>query len=173
MQGSAEKLKKEISDMSKLCCICQYPIENDDAPVIAMSGYGNPKCVCEECEGLIETATRSHEPEEITEACKAIGEALTKGNTGDEQVIDAVNDILYSANERCTAIKEGTYDFALDDEASENEFEITDDLKESEEDRKQDERDEKIVKIIDTVTSWAAGIILTAAVVFFVLKFIL
>ena len=159
--------------MSKLCCICQYPIENDDAPVIAMSGYGNPKCACEECEALIETATRSHDPEEITEACKTLGEALTKGNTGDEQVIVAVNDIIYNANERCNAIKDGTYDFSLDDEVSDEEFYITEELEETEEDREKDAHDEKITRIIDTITSWAAGIILTAAVVFFIIKFIL
>lgn len=159
--------------MNKLCCICQYPIENDDAPVIAMSGYGNPKCACENCEALIDTAMTSREPEEISDACKSLGEALTSGNTGDEQVIEAVNDIIRTASERCAAIKDGTYDFALDDAADEDEFEITEELEESEEDREKDARDERIVKIIDTVTSWAAGIILTAAVVFFIIKFIL
>lgn len=159
--------------MNKLCCICQHPIEKDDAPVIAMSGYGNPKCACERCEALIDTATRSREPDEITNSCKALGEALTSGNTGDEQVIEAVNDIIRTASERCTAIKDGTYDFALDEAAAEDEFDITEELEESEEDREKDARDEKIVKIIDTVTSWAAGIILTAAVIFFIIKFIL
>ena len=159
--------------MNKLCCICQYPIEKDDAPVIAMSGYGNPKCACAKCEALIDTATTSREPDEISDACKSLGEALTSGNTGDEQVIEAVNDIIRTASERCTAIKDGTYDFALDEATAEDEFDITEELEESEEDREKDARDERIVKMIDTVTSWAAGIILTAAVVFFILKFII
>lgn len=168
------KFPKEINKMAnKNCCICQSPIEKEDAPVIAMSGYGNPKCACSECEALIEKATASRNPEEITEACKELGEALTRGNTGDEQVIESVNRIIISSSERCEAIKAGTYDFSLDEENEEDEFEITEDLAETEEDRAKDERDEKISKIIDTIGAWAAGIILVGAVVFFIIKFIL
>ena len=158
--------------MNKLCCICHHPLNNEDAPVIAMGGYGNPKCACESCEALIDTATTSRDPEEISEACKSLGEALTAGNTGDEQIIDTVNDIIRSASERGAAIKEGTYDFALDEADAEDEFDITDDLKESEEDRKKDERDEKVAKIIDTALSWACGAIFVAAITLFIIKFI-
>ena len=137
-----------------------------------MGGYGNPKCACESCEALIDTATTSRDPEKISEACKSLGEALTAGNTGDEQIIDTVNDIIRSASERGAAIKEGTYDFALDEADAEDEFDITDDLKESEEDRKKDERDEKVAKIIDTALSWACGAIFVAAITLFIIKFI-
>ena len=159
--------------MNKICCICQYPIEKDDAPVIAMSGYGNPKCVCEKCEELIDTATKSHDPEEITNACKSLGEKLTDGNTGDEQIIVSVNEIIYSASERCNAIKDGTYDFSLDEENADEEFDITEELEETEEDRQKDEHDEKIARILDTIASWAAGLILVGAVAFFIIKFML
>lgn len=138
-----------------------------------MSGYGNPKCVCSDCEALIERATLSRTPEEISSACKALGEALTYGNTGDEQVIESVNEIISSAKERHDAIQNGTYDFSLDEEDSDDNFDITEDIMETEEDRLKDERDAKISKIIDTVGSWAAGIILAGAVVFFVIKFLL
>ena len=111
--------------MNKLCCICHHPLNSEDAPVIAMGGYGNPKCACESCEALIDTATTSRDPEKISEACKSLGEALTAGNTGDEQIIDTVNDIIRSASERGAAIKEGTYDFALDEADAEDEFDIT------------------------------------------------
>ena len=158
--------------MNKLCCICHHPLNSEDAPVIAMGGYGNPKCACESCEALIDTATTSRDPEKISEACKSLGEALTAGNTGDEQIIDTVNDIIRSASERGAAIKEGTYDFALDEADAEDEFDITDDLKESEEDRKKDERDEKVAKIIDTALSWACGAIFVAAITLFIIKFI-
>ena len=133
--------------MAKLCSICQYPLEKEDAPVIAMSALGNPKCVCERCEEFIEAATTSRDPDEITEACKNLGETLTRGNTGDEQIIVAVNDIIASANQRCAAIKDGTYDFSLDENESE-EFDITEDLMETEEDKAKDARDEKMIKIL-------------------------
>ncbi len=167
-------MQKEINKMSlsKTCCICQAPITKDDAPVIAMSGYGNPKCVCEKCEAIIDSATLSHNPDEIVESCQLLGEALTKGNTGDEQVIDAVNEIICEASTRCEKIANGSYDFR-EDESSDEEFEITEDIMETEEDRLKDEKDAKTAKIFDTIASWASGIILTAAVVFFIIKFIL
>lgn len=138
-----------------------------------MSGYGNPKCVCEECEALIDAATTSREPDEITNACQSLGERLTEGNTGDEQIIVNVNEIIYNANERCNGIKNGTYDFALDEENAEDEFDITEELEETDEDRAKDEHDEKIAKILDTIASWTAGLILVGAVAFFIFKFVL
>ena len=158
--------------LSKNCCICQAPITNENAPVIAMSAYGNPKCVCEECEAIIDSATLSHDPNEIVESCKSLGEALTRGNTCDEQVIDAVNGIICTASIRCEKIANGNYDFS-EDESNEVEFEISDELMESEEDRIKDEKDAKAAKIIDTIASWACGVILVGAVIFFILKFII
>lgn len=159
--------------LSKNCCICQAEITKEDAPVIAMSAYGNPKCVCEECEGLIDKATLSREHDQITDACRSLGESLTRGNTCDEQVIDTVNEIIKNATERCEKIADGSYDFSLDEKGDEEEFDITDDIKESEEDRLQDEKDAKAAKILDTITSWAAGIIFVGAVAFFIFKFVL
>lgn len=159
--------------LTKVCCICRAPITKEDAPVIAMSAYGNPKCVCGKCEDLIDKATLSHEPEEIANACNTLGEALTRGNTCDEQVIDAVNEIIYNATERGAAIEDGTYDFALDEAKNEPEFEITEDLMETELDRQLDEIDRKTYKTIDTILSWTAGIILVGAITFFIIKFVL
>ena len=138
-----------------------------------MSALGNPKCVCEECEALIDSATKSHDPEEITEACHTLGQRLTDGNTGDEQIIVSVGEIIQNASQRCNAIKEGTYDFALDEENPDEEFDITEDLEETEEDRAKDAHDEKVMKILDTISSWAAGLILVGAVTFFIFKFML
>jgi len=158
---------------NKNCCICHGAVTKEDAPVIAMSAYGNPKCVCEECEALIDKATTSHEPEEIIDACKKLGEGLTHGNTCDEQIIDAVNSIIFEATERCEKIKSGDYDFALDEKSEEAEFDITEDLMETEEDRKKDEEEIKTAKLLDTIFSWAAGVLLVGAVVFLIIKFLL
>ena len=158
--------------LSKNCCICQAPITKENAPIIAMSAYGNPRCVCENCEAIIDSATLSHDPNEIVESCKSLGEALTRGNTCDERVIDAVNEIICEASIRCEKIANGNYDFS-EDEAVGEAFEITDEIMESEEDRIKDEKDQKTAKIIDTIASWASGIILLGAVVFFILKFII
>lgn len=158
--------------MAKNCCICKREIELEDAPIIAIGAYGSPKCICEECEKTIETATHSADADEATEAIRKLGETLTLGNTGDPQVIETVNGIISEAAERADAIRDGSYDFANDAEA-EPEFELSEDLLESEEDRALDEKEARTNKIIDTVTGWICGVILVAAVVFFIIKFLL
>ena len=158
--------------MAKNCCICQKKIESEDAPILAMGAYGSPKCVCESCDGIIETATRSADADEATAAIRKLGEALTLGDTDDTQVIDTVNSIISEAAERAEAIKAGVYDFANDAE-SEPEFELDEDMLESEEDRALDEKEAKANKIIDTITGWLCGGMLVAAVVFFIIKFVL
>ena len=138
-----------------------------------MGGYGYPKCICDECAGTIDTMTQSREYDEIIEACKKLGENLTEGNTDDTQIIATVNEIIKNGSERAEAIKDGSYDFSLDEQVSEEEeFDITEDLEETEEDRKKDEQEAKIANIIDTIGAWAAGLILVGAVVFFIIKFV-
>lgn len=157
--------------MAKHCCICQRNIEKDDAPILAIGAYGAPKCICGECEKNIDTATRATDANDATEAIRKLGESLTLGNTQDSQIIETVNGIITDAAQRAEAIRNGSYDFAKDDE-SEPEFELDEDLLESEEDRALDEKEAKTNKTIDTVTAWACGIILTAAIVFFIVRFI-
>ena len=159
--------------MDKICCICKRPIESEDAPILAMGAYGSPKCICEECESSIEVATHATDADEATEAIRKLGEALTVGNTGDPQVIETVNAIITEAGERAEAIRDGSYDFADDEESDEPEFELDEDMLESEEDRARDEKEAKTNKIVDTVTAWICGAILVAAVVFFILNFVL
>ena len=159
--------------MTKNCSICKLPLESEDAAVIAIGAYGTPKCICERCESAIEAATGSHDATEAENAIKELGEALTKGNTGDSQIIETVNSIIESAAERAGAIKNGTYDFSLDEKIDEQEFVIEEDMLESEEDRLLDEKEAKANKIVDTITSWICGIAFLAAVVFFVIKFVI
>lgn len=158
---------------NKNCCICHSLVEKEDAPVIAMSGYGNPKCVCSKCEAFIDTATQSHDPDEISAACKSLGEAMTRGNSRDEQVIASVNEIIAAANERCSAIKDGNYDFSDDEENGDGEFDITEDLMETEEDRIKDEHDAEVSKRLDTICAWIGGIAFIGFAIFMIIKFLL
>ena len=58
------------------------------------------KCICEECDKNIDTATHATDADEATEAIRKLGEALTLGNTYDPQVIETVNGIITEAAER-------------------------------------------------------------------------
>ena len=160
--------------MAKLCCICKRAIENEsEAPVFVMSGFGNPKCLCPECDADLTSMTTSHDPDEADEAARRLGDSLTRGNTGDPQIIEMVNESIESAHIRAESIREGSYDFSLDEASEEDDFEITDDMKETEEDRLLTEKENKTNKIIDTVTAWLFGAVLVAALAFFIIKFII
>ncbi|MBE6635646.1 MAG: hypothetical protein E7617_05555 [Ruminococcaceae bacterium] len=156
--------------MSKVCCICKRDIDADTAPILAMSGYGNPKQLCPECDGHIVTLTESLDATEIARSIEALGESLTKSDTDDVQVIAIVTDMLEDAKEKMDAIENGSYTPEENEEDSEDEFEITEDLMETEEDRILDEEEARVSKKIDTITSWIAGAFFIATVVFLIIK---
>lgn len=157
--------------MAKNCCICKAPIEKEDAPVLAIGAYGTPKCICDGCEGKINRATTSRDTVEIENAIRELGETLTAGNTFDDQIIETVDGIIKGSAERLEKIKNGTYDFA-EDEVEEPEFELGEDMLESEEDKALDEKEAKVNKMVDKVTSWICGIVFAVALIFFIIRFI-
>ena len=92
-------------------------------------------------------------------------------------VINEVNSMITDAAERAAAIREGTYDFALEEEMkkeaeAEEQFEITEDLMETEEDRQKDERDAKVNRVIDTVFAWISGVVIGGALIYFIYNLI-
>ena len=156
------------------CCICKKEIDSNTATILFMSGAGIPRCICEECDKNVETMTAGRDPDAIITSCRELAGALERGETGEERVIMLVGEMLGAAKERADKIRAGEYDFSLDEAADEGEeFELTDDMLETEEDRALDEKEARVNKILDTVTSWTMGIALVAAVVFFIIKFVL
>ena len=160
------------------CCICFSKIESPNAPILTIGKLGNPRCLCSECEELFDAATLGKTYEEVTEACREIGDTMTRCNADDETVFTEVNNIITNAIARAESIKDGTYDFSLDEEfiesinSAEQKEELPEQLQESAEDIELDKKDARIGKIIDTVTSWIAGLALVGAVAFFILKFV-
>ena len=151
------------------CSICKKDIQEEMPAVLTMGRSMTPRHLCGECEGLLEDATRSHESEQIKEAMARLGETLAETNCEDSAVISTVNSLLKQASERLSAIEDGSYDFAQDDEAEE-EFELSEDMLESEEDRAQDLIDEEREKKFDKVLNWAwlgIGIAFVAYLVWF------
>lgn len=158
--------------MAKHCVICKRLIEKEDPAILTMGGYGVPKCICENCEIVMDTINESEDANEIREGCRKLGEALTRGDTGDESVIEIVNEIISDASEKAARIEDGTYDPEAEAADAEEEFDITEDLQETEEDRKLDEEDARANKIYNTVSSWVAGIVIIVALAFFIYKMI-
>ena len=160
--------------MAAICSICGKEVNASEAPILFMSGAGIPRLVCEHHARLIDTATESREPAEIKSAIAELGEDMLRWETDDMSVIEIINGIIESAAERADLIEKGEYDFSLDEaKGEEDDFDLTPDMLETEEDRAKTEAEEKRNKILDTVLTWAMGLAIVAAVGFFIFKFIL
>lgn len=113
-----------------------------------------PRYICPECEALMDEAIGATDPEAIRGAIARLGDLLAASDIDDGPVIHAVTSHLDHAKKRAQQIEDGTYDFSLDEEEGE-EFELTEDLLETEEDRELDRREEEQEKRLNTFLNWA------------------
>ena len=157
-------------DNRKKCTLCKEIFESDDAAVLTMSGFGNARYVCPECERLMDEATTAKTHGEITEAIAAL---CTRADldTADSIAFESFNEIISGAKERAEKIKNGEYDFALDCE-EEGFEEIPEELRETEEDRALDEKDAKTNALFDKISSWVCGGLMAGIVIYFLITLI-
>ena len=153
------------------CAICLSPIDVDTAPVLVMGAYGNPRCLCDDCAEHVENITRGRDYDSLIESMDEISARLSASNVDDGLTVGTVTNMLVTAAKRATAIKEGTYDFSLD--AEEEEYIIPDELKESEEDRALDEKEENDRKKFDKIMNWVWAAVAVATLVFILWKFVI
>ena len=142
-------------------CICERNVEREDAPILAMGGAGYARVLCEECDRELQVATRGHDVDEIKAAINSLSTKMANSEP-DAVTYRMMNEILVTATQRAMEIKDGTYDFARDDEEDNEGFdEIPEELLESEEDIELDKKDEEKAKKFDKVYS----IILTISLI--------
>ena len=155
------------------CAICGAPTNKDDAPILAMGGFGNPRYVCDGCAHDLEIATESNDPAAIESAIDSLAEKISKSDTDDAVTINTLTDILRDAKSRREAILDGEFD-AEDEAEQEDEVpdDIPEDLVETEEDKALDVADavknEKIQKILDVLTFGIIGAAVVALVIYFI-----
>ena len=142
--------------MSK-CCVCQVEIEKEeDAALLGMGVAGIPRYLCDDCDKLIETAILGKDYDEIGSAISRISHLMADGNP-DGVTYDIMSVLMLRASDRAVAIKEGTYDFSLDEQPTELDGgleEIPDELKETEEDREKDRIEEEKAKKFDKIYNY-------------------
>ena len=150
----------------KICSTCLRLIESENAPVLVMGAYGTPKLLCDDCANLIDTITLSRDYDEIEASMQTLTERMSASNIDDRFTIATVTDILTNSAERAQKIKEGTYDFALDDAVDEDAMDdIPEELRETEEDRLLDEKDAAANARFDKILNWLwVGVGIFAAV---------
>lgn len=148
----------------KQCAICDRHVEAETAPILTMGAYGVPKYLCEECAADLDVATLGTDYDEIAAAIERVGNKMSNFDP-DGQTYKTVSALMERAAARAKAIKEGTYDFALDAEESAEGFEeLPDELLETEEDRELDRQDEEKQKEFDKFFNWVSLGVLVAAV---------
>jgi hypothetical protein len=145
-----------------------------------MGAYGNPRYLCDECSGELDSAIASHEVSEIEAAMASLGDKMLKYSP-DSQTFEAVENILSSAKDRCAKIADGSYDFALDEVelASDGEpilEDIPEELCESEEDKELDRQEEVKQKQLDKFFNYVniglgIGIVITFGYIIYKLFF--
>ena len=133
------------------CCICGCPVE-EDAAILTMGAAGNARYLCEECDEFLITATTGKEFDKIEIAMEEISKRISNYNP-DGVTFDILSHTMLTASERAKQIKNGTYDFTLD-EVEDDGYELEDipeELLETEEDRELDRVDEEKMKKFDKV----------------------
>ena len=149
--------------MKRNCCTCLRRIENEDAPVLTMGAYGTPKVLCDDCATLVETINFGKEYDDIIAAMNALTDTMSSSNVDDRVTVETVTVMLSDGAKRAQKIKEGTYDFALD-EVEEGFDEVPEELQETEEDRLLDEKDKAASEKFDKFMNYAwIGIGIAAA----------
>lgn len=144
-----------MTENKRKCCLCTAPI-GEDAAILAMGGFGHPRCLCSVCEAEIDAVSRGKDYGEIAEAMNKIGKKLTD-YAPDDLVLNSINEILKESAERAEKIKAGVYDFSLDDEEDGGDdapSEIPEELLETEEDRLLDEKEAKDREKLDKFFNW-------------------
>ena len=154
------------------CAICRREIDMENAPIIAMGGFGHPRCICDGCAEKLDIMNTSLDTNEIKEAMKYVADTMAS-NTDDDMVAhNAVKVILMEAGARVDKIESGDY---TEDTAEEELLDVPEELEETEEDRELDRQEEIKNKKLDSIFNWISiGILAAAAVgiaIYFILKF--
>lgn len=146
----------------KRCTVCDREITAEEPKILAMGAYGTPKYLCDHCSEDIETITLGRDFDNIAEAMDRLGKKMADANP-DKSTFNTVNSIMESSAKRAKLIKEGSYDFSLDEieEDTEGFDEVPEELQETEEDRELDREDEEKLKQFDKFYNW----ILTGAII--------
>lgn len=157
----------------KNCALCLSATEAESAEILTMGAYGTPKILCPECSRELNKLTLSKDVSKIREAMDNLTGKIDVANIDDPRTLSAIQEIFDGAVKRANAIKEGTYDFSLDESDENDGFaDIPEELEETEEDRALDKRDAATLKKWDKIINWACIGVIIAAIGFAIYYFV-
>ncbi len=159
--------------MEKLCSICKKSVDSENAAILTIGGFGNPKYICEECDGDFAEATGARDIEAISAAMDRISKKMASVDQSDKLVLKSVKDIMAEASSRAEQIKNGTFDFSVEEAEERNEdIEVPEELRETEEDKELDRKEAERNKKFDRIINWASAVVLLALSVFVIYRII-
>ncbi|MBR2931104.1 MAG: hypothetical protein IKC32_07755 [Clostridia bacterium] len=146
------------------CSLCRKGIEEEGAPILAISGAGIPRYLCEECAAEVELAAGSLDVEQIKASVSSISDKISAYGLEDGVTMKTVGDILSAATKRAKAIEDGNYDPDAECAEGEELEELPEELLESEEDKLLDEKEAEAAAKLDKVMNWVwAGVLIGVA----------
>ena len=154
------------------CSICKREVDENEAPILAMGGFGNPKYLCAECAEDIDNVIGAKEAERIELAMAKISGKLSESDTDDMLVAETIKEIFSAAGERAQKIRNGTYDFSEDEAENDEITDVPEELLETEEDKARDEREAKAAKLFDKIFNWVALAAFAVTIVIFIINFV-
>ena len=142
--------------MDSTCSICKAAVNSEEAAILAMGGFGNPRYMCTECAMDFDEMTLSRDEEVIASAISRIGKKISECSIDDKLTLRTVEEIMKSSVERKEKIKAGTYDFSEEDAAIEETEEdgVPEELRESEEDIERERIKAERYAKFDKITNW-------------------
>lgn len=149
----------------KKCAICSAIIENEEPAILSIAGSGYVRYLCDGCAADMDEATLGRDFSSIEAAMDRIGKHLGDSKP-DNGTFKIVSGIMKRAADRAKAIRDGSYDFALDEEDSGNMEDIPEELLETEEDKLLDEQDAEKQKKFDKIFERIAIGIFSVVVLF-------
>jgi hypothetical protein len=90
-----------------------------------MSGFGNPRYLCPECEQLLERLDASRDRSTAKEIYNELIKHISLSNADDPVVMKALDEIFAETKERIEAIENGTYVETEENDSDSAENEIT------------------------------------------------
>jgi uncharacterized protein YlaI len=162
------------------CALCGRIPEVEEPAVLTLGKYGKPRHLCEDCEAELDVATLGRDYDEIVDAIDRLGKKATTFGKDDPATLSTMKGILMNAAKRAAAIKDGEYDFDLDEnpappegeEETEGFDEIPEELRETEEDRIADEKEAAVNKKWDKIITIVAAVVFIAVIGYLAYRFI-
>ena len=135
--------------MKTACAVCQAAFESDAPDILFFSKSGSARYVCPHCAEIYEKATLSRLPEEIENSLEALygyTDRLT-----DIATLEFLALSLGDAKKRLSEVRNGTYDFTLDEDDTPISEEIPEEYRPDEAVEKEAEEKARRLTLFDRV----------------------